>query len=128
LIAVPPPVHAAKPWKRHAKRSNEDFIATLDESESVHSLRPDYGLIFVLIDATNMPTEKADPYDFDNERGWRAYRVLRPGRGMYHDVKRRLPYYRSDITDAWTYRTFAATVRIYFVKLAFPNSPRTSIY
>ncbi|KAL6714803.1 hypothetical protein ACLMJK_007063 [Lecanora helva] len=55
-----------------------------------------------------MASEKADPYDFDNERGWRAYRVLRPGRGMYHDVKRRLPYYPSDITDAWTYRTFAA--------------------
>lgn len=63
-----------------------------------------------------METEKSDPYDFDNQRGWRAYRVLRPGWGMYHDVKRRLPYYRSDITDAWTYRTFAGTVRIYFVK------------
>ena len=63
-----------------------------------------------------MATKKADPYDFDNERGWRRYRVLRPGRGMYHDVKRRLPYYRSDIVDAWNYRTFAGTVRIYFVK------------
>ncbi len=63
-----------------------------------------------------MGTEKVDPYDFDNERGWRSYRVLRPGRGMYHDVKRRLPYYWSDITDAWTYRAFAGTVRIYFVK------------
>lgn len=59
---------------------------------------------------------KRDPYSFDTEVGWRAYRVLRPGRGMYHDVKRRLPYYWSDITDALTYRTFAGTVRIYFVK------------
>lgn len=69
-----------------------------------------------VIHAANMATNKVDPYDFDNERGWRSYRVLRPGRGMYHDVKRRLPYYWSDITDAWTYRTFAGTVRIYFVK------------
>jgi len=35
---------------------------------------------------------------------------------MYYDVKRRLPYYWSDIRDAFTYRTFAATVRMYFVK------------
>ena len=35
---------------------------------------------------------------------------------MYHDVKRRLPYYWNDITDAMNYRTFAGTVRIYFVK------------
>lgn len=57
-----------------------------------------------------------DPYDFDNEVGWRRYRVLRPCRGMYYDVKRRLPYYWSDIADAFTYRTFASTVRIFFVK------------
>lgn len=61
--------------------------------------------------------EPQDPYDFDDEVGWRSYRVLRPGRGMYHDVKRRLPYYWSDITDALTYRTFASTVRIFFVNL-----------
>lgn len=36
---------------------------------------------------------------------------------MYHDVRRRLPYYLSDITDAFTYRTIASTVRMYFVKL-----------
>ena len=35
---------------------------------------------------------------------------------MYHDVKRRLPYYWSDITDAFTYRVFASTIRMYFVK------------
>ena len=63
-----------------------------------------------------MATQKTDPYDFDNAQGWRRYRVLRPGLGIYHDVKRRLPYYRSDITDGFNYRTFAGTVRIYFVK------------
>ncbi|KAF2460343.1 HCO3 transporter family-domain-containing protein [Lineolata rhizophorae] len=56
-------------------------------------------------------------YDFDNARGWRKYRVLRPCLGMYHDVKRRLPFYWSDITDAWTYRTIASIIRMYFVNL-----------
>ena len=60
------------------------------------------------------------PYSFDHATGWRQYRMLRPGWGMYHDIKRRLPYYRSDITDALNYRTFAGTVRIYFVKYAPP--------
>lgn len=55
-------------------------------------------------------------YTYDNQRGWRRWRVLRPGLGMYHDIKRRLPYYWSDIVDAWTYRTCASTIRMYFVK------------
>lgn len=64
-----------------------------------------------------MVNETPDPYSFDHEIGWRQYRMLRPGLGMYHDVKRRLPYYWSDITDAMNYRTFAGTVRIYFVNI-----------
>ncbi|CBF89952.1 hypothetical protein AN0218.2 [Aspergillus nidulans FGSC A4] len=48
---------------------------------------------------------------------WRGFQALHPGRGMYHDVRRRLPYYWSDITDAFTYRTVASTVRMYFVNL-----------
>lgn len=36
---------------------------------------------------------------------------------MYHDVKRRLPYYWSDFGEGFTYRVFAGTVRIYFVNL-----------
>ncbi|CAJ0554929.1 Ff.00g134420.m01.CDS01 [Fusarium sp. VM40] len=56
-------------------------------------------------------------YSYDNRRGWRRWRVFHPGRGMYHDVKRRLPYYWSDITDAFTYRTVASTIRMYFVNL-----------
>lgn len=55
-------------------------------------------------------------YSYDNRRGWRRWRVFHPGRGMYHDVKRRLPYYWSDITDAFTYRVVASTIRMYFVK------------
>ena len=60
--------------------------------------------------------ESQDPYSFDREHGWRRYRMLRPGWGMYHDVRRRLPYYWSDIKDGVDYRTVAGTVRIYFVK------------
>lgn len=55
-------------------------------------------------------------YNWDYELGWRSYRMLRPGRGMWHDVRRRLPYYWSDFKDGLNYRTAAATVRIYFVK------------
>ena len=40
---------------------------------------------------------------------------------MFHDVRRRFPYYWSDITDAITYRTIASTVRMYFVKFEFPS-------
>lgn len=68
---------------------------------------------------------KQDPYTWEGATGWRQYRMLRPGRGMYHDVKRRLPYYWSDITDAVTYRTFAATVRMYFVKYASSQHQKT---
>ncbi|UZP38299.1 hypothetical protein NXS19_006115 [Fusarium pseudograminearum] len=56
-------------------------------------------------------------YSYDNRKGWRRWRIFHPGRGMYHDVKRRLPYYWSDITDAFTYRVVASTIRMYFVNL-----------
>ncbi|OAQ99391.1 hypothetical protein LLEC1_05086 [Akanthomyces lecanii] len=56
-------------------------------------------------------------YSYDMESGWRRWRLLRPGWGMYHDVKRRMPFYWSDITDAFTYRTVASTIRMYFVNL-----------
>lgn len=61
-------------------------------------------------------SKPSDPYSFDGVTGWKGYRILRPFRGMYHDVRRRLPYYPSDISDAWTYRTVASIVRMYFVK------------
>jgi hypothetical protein len=44
-------------------------------------------------------------------------RLSKPFRGMYHDVRRRLPYYGSDFRDGWAYRVFAGTIRIYFVNL-----------
>ena len=60
---------------------------------------------------------KRDPYGgYDEAKGRRRYRPLRPFWGMWCDVKRRAPYYLSDITDGFNYRTFAGTVRIYFVK------------
>jgi hypothetical protein len=58
-----------------------------------------------------------DAYNWDNLSGWKSYRMARPFRGMYHDVRRRLPYYWSDITDGFNYRTLAGTVRIFFVNL-----------
>ncbi|KGO64371.1 Bicarbonate transporter, C-terminal [Penicillium italicum] len=59
----------------------------------------------------------AASYTYDNLTGWKSVRILRIGRGMYHDVRRRLPYYCSDIRDAWTYRTVASIIRMYFVNL-----------
>ncbi|KAL8657420.1 MAG: hypothetical protein Q9226_001934 [Calogaya cf. arnoldii] len=61
--------------------------------------------------------EEKDQYGYHGLTGWKSYRVLRPGRGMYHDIKRRLPYYKSDLIDALTYRTAASIVRMYFVNL-----------
>ena len=58
-----------------------------------------------------------DGYTWDDQIGWRAWRPLRPFRGMYHDVRRRYPYYTSDIVDGLNYRTFAGTIRILFVNL-----------
>ncbi|KAK6343808.1 hypothetical protein TWF696_007469 [Orbilia brochopaga] len=61
--------------------------------------------------------EPLNPYTYVGARGWRKYRPLRPFRGIYHDIRRRLPYYASDFTDALTYRAVASTIRIYFVNL-----------
>lgn len=58
-----------------------------------------------------------DPYTWEDQPGWKQYRTARPFRGMYWDVRRRLPYYWSDIVDGINYRTFAGTVRIFFVNL-----------
>ncbi|KAL4918736.1 HCO3 transporter family-domain-containing protein [Aspergillus aurantiobrunneus] len=56
-------------------------------------------------------------YTYEGLHGWKGIRYLRPFRGMYHDVRRRLPYYWSDIRDAWDYRTIASIVRMYFVNI-----------
>lgn len=58
----------------------------------------------------------SDPYKWPNDGSF-LRRLTRPGRGMYHDVRRRLPYYLSDIRDGFNYRTLAGTIRIYFVNL-----------
>lgn len=36
---------------------------------------------------------------------------------MYLDIKRRLPYYWSDWTDAWDYRVVPATVYMFFANI-----------
>ncbi|KAM5360160.1 hypothetical protein ACJA88_014922 [Fusarium oxysporum] len=68
-------------------------------------------------DATLRQEKTNLSYTYNNRCGWRRWRILHPGRGMYHDVKRRLPYYWSDIVDAFTYRTVASTIRMYFANL-----------
>ncbi|KAH1663480.1 hypothetical protein KXW65_007846 [Aspergillus fumigatus] len=56
-------------------------------------------------------------YSYEGRKGWKSLRALNLFRGMYHDVCRRLPYYWSDIADAWTYRVVASTIRMYFVNM-----------
>ncbi|PLB54685.1 hypothetical protein P170DRAFT_452394 [Aspergillus steynii IBT 23096] len=69
-------------------------------------------------DSSHLTREKSSvSYSYDNLSGWKRLRPLRPFRGMYHDVRRRLPYYWSDFQDALTYRTIASTIRMYFVNL-----------
>lgn len=58
-----------------------------------------------------------DPYTWQGLTGWKSYRMARPFRGMYWDLRRRIPYYWSDIVDGFNYRTCAGTVRIFFVNL-----------
>jgi hypothetical protein len=69
--------------------------------------------------------DESTPADFEGMGGrpWSTRSYLyqfAPFRGMYHDVKIRLPYYISDWTLAFKpnnmYRVVAASVRMYFVK------------
>jgi hypothetical protein len=41
---------------------------------------------------------------------------VHPFRGMWNDIRRRIPYYPSDWTDAWTYRVIPSTIDMYFKK------------
>ncbi|TKA51726.1 hypothetical protein B0A49_12674, partial [Cryomyces minteri] len=69
------------------------------------------------IDDTMVDMHRTKTYTFDNMEGWKGYRTLRPGLGIYHDIRRRLPFYWSDIKDGANYRTVAGTIRIYFVNV-----------
>ena len=39
------------------------------------------------------------------------------GYGVLNDVRTRLPYYKSDFTDAWNYRVVPSTTYIFFTNL-----------
>ena len=47
-----------------------------------------------------------------------AWWKIRLFHGMWHDIKRRAPFYISDWLDAWDYRVIPATVYMYFAKYA----------
>lgn len=81
------------------------------------SARPGQTEPAIMADGDSVNHFANDPYTWDGLTGWKSYRTLRPFRGMYHDVRRRLPYYWSDITDGFNYRTCAGTIRIFFVNL-----------
>lgn len=52
----------------------------------------------------------------NKEKPTKWYQYL--GRGMYQDVRNRLPFYVSDWTDAWNYRVVPATLVSSFGPLA----------
>ena len=55
-------------------------------------------------------SETATSSNKDPRTRW--YQYL--GRGMYQDIRNRLPFYVSDWTDAWNYRVVPATLVSYF--------------
>ncbi|KAJ6260067.1 hypothetical protein Dda_5713 [Drechslerella dactyloides] len=89
----------------------------LAANDSGDSSEPDAGNGLAREKTHEIVYEPINPYTYAGAQGWRKYRLLRPFRGIYHDIKRRLPYYASDFTDALTYRAVASTIRIYFVNL-----------
>ncbi|KAK4203640.1 HCO3 transporter family-domain-containing protein [Triangularia verruculosa] len=60
------------------------------------------------------PTTTSSPATIQKPEPWYKIHL---GRGMYLDVKRRLPYYWSDWTDAWDYRVVPATVYMFFANI-----------
>ncbi|KIV83487.1 hypothetical protein PV11_05508 [Exophiala sideris] len=65
----------------------------------------------------NPPIEaQSDPYKWRRDQGFFSH-LGHPGRGIYHDLRRRLPWYCTDFKDGFAYRVFAGTVRIYFINL-----------
>jgi hypothetical protein len=53
-----------------------------------------------------------------NQRSRKGRLSLLPrlGAGIFNDVRSRLPWYKSDWTDAWNYRVVPATALIFFAK------------
>ena len=92
--------------------------ATTSTSNSIRSPSP------TLPTSDRKPSSRRGPASFPADprpwptRSW-AYQY-RPFRGMWADVKRRLPYYCSDWTEAVLpknmQRTVGTTIRIYFLK------------
>ncbi|CAP73087.1 uncharacterized protein PODANS_2_5000, partial [Podospora anserina S mat+] len=60
------------------------------------------------------PPAPSSPSHGKPEEPWHRIHL---GRGMYLDIKRRLPYYWSDWTDAWDYRVVPATVYMFFANI-----------
>jgi hypothetical protein len=58
-----------------------------------------------------------DPEAQDSTSGAERWWMIYPFRGMINDIRRRLPYYLSDWTDAWDYRVVPATVYMYFANI-----------
>lgn len=67
----------------------------------------------------SQPTEKVDSSPLlPLGSFWLAmFNILTVGRGVYNDIRARLPYYRSDFADAYNYRVIPSVVFIFFANL-----------
>lgn len=61
----------------------------------------------------NQPQDSTMPSQRNSSDAWYKVQLFR---GMINDVRRRIPYYASDWSDAWDYRIIPATVYMYFAK------------
>ena len=73
--------------------------------------------------STAMPDISAERV---HHRLGRFHKLLKPlkrtrlARGIYRDIRARLPYYWSDWKHGWNYRVLPATALIFFAKYAYP--------
>jgi boron transporter len=88
-----------KPWESRSARYRSSTSRSRPEPEEVEP-----------ISRQNTHTSSRSKR---REPKWWKVRLFK---GMVEDVKRRAPYYLSDWTDAWTYRSCPAVVYMYFAK------------
>lgn len=90
--------HDAQPKKRLSSR----ISSMLSKSDNTKSSE----------DHLSRELTRASTRSSSKRRWWRILWF----RGMYNDIRRRLPFYWSDWKDAWDYRVIPATVYMYFAK------------
>ncbi|KZF24152.1 hypothetical protein L228DRAFT_90514 [Xylona heveae TC161] len=105
-----------KPWQR---RISVPFASKSSTAESSQEPLSTLGLSRTGASATKSRRELTTTTSRTSARSHRKKRwwKIRLFRGMWNDVRRRIPYFLSDWTDAWDYRVVPATVYMYFANI-----------